>query len=130
MSVHIGKLLRELYLASGIKMARFAAAMNASNKTIYYHFGQADLHTSILETYEHGLKDLGFEVDIWEMIYRKRRGEEITPASLRKNSTLVVSEPSVAYHNDQVKAAELLRQAADLLSKPQGPAPDRDKAGQ
>lgn len=127
MAVHIGMVLRELYLATGLKMERFRDGVPFSDKTIYYHFGQADLNTSILQKYEDGLKKLGFTVDIWDVISRKRRGENIT--QLLGGDVWHVQEPGTPYgrRTDQQQAADLLRQAADLLSKGSSPAPDRDK---
>jgi len=125
MEVHIGKLLRELYLATGVKMERFASALNHSPKTIYYHFGQEHLNTAILEAYEVGLKSLGREVDIWDMISRKRKGYDVLPA----DDPWVASDPAAQYKRlPPPSVADLLRQAADQLEKERSaPAPDRDK---
>lgn len=129
MAVHVGMVLRELYLATGLKMERFRDGVPFSDKTIYYHFGQTDLNTSILQKYEEGLKKLGFTVDIWDMISRKRRGENIT--QLLSNDPWTVKEPAAPYgqRSSQEQAADLLRKAADLLSQPTPPAPERDKEG-
>lgn len=113
--VHLGKVLRELYLKSGLKMDRFRLAVDFSAKTIYYHFGQEDLHTSILDRYEDGLRSLGMDVDLWELIARRRRAVrgEADPAGS------VVAEPVEPYGHP-ASVADLLRRAAALLE--QGPA--------
>lgn len=104
-------------------MERFATAVSFSSKTIYYHFGQDHLNTSIIERYEEGLKSLGIEVDIWAIVSRKKHGYA-TPDSLS-----IVSEPP-ATPTRQDQAAEHLRRAAELLtSPPQAPVTDRDKGG-
>lgn len=122
MDVHIGKLLRELYLSSGLKMERFAAALNHSPKSIYYHFGQEHLNTAILQTYEEGLKSLGINVDIWEMVTTRRRGYPLAEGRDKGD----VEDPEEEYQV-KVTASDLLRQAAALLDKERNdPAPKRD----
>lgn len=122
MAVHIGQLLRELYLQSGLKMERFREGVPYSGKTIYYHFGQEHLNTQILENYEEGLKKLGIEIDIWSLIARRRKGYTFEEALA---STSLVSEPGPAH---PPTAAELLRLAAAALEKEQAAsAPERDK---
>lgn len=118
MSVHVGKVLREVYLATGLKMENFCNGVAFSSKTVYYHFGQEDLNTAILTKYEAGLKSLGYQVDLYEIISRKRRGDMFELLGPRGNVT--VNDPGVAYHrlSPQDRAAELLRQAADLLATP------------
>lgn len=114
--MHIGKVLRELYLASGLKMARFASIMHHSPKTIYYHFSQEHLNTAILDTYEEGLREMGNPVDLWELISRRRRGEHVEPKDVS-----VVSDPVPAYGKprptEQESVADLLRRAARLLDE-------------
>lgn len=118
MSVHVGKVLREVYLATGLKMENFCSGVAFSSKTVYYHFGQEDLNTSILGKYEAGLKKLGFDVDLFEVLSRKRRGDYVE--LLRKGGSMTVNDPPIAYQrlSRQDRAAELLQQAAELLRTP------------
>lgn len=123
MAVHIGHVLRDLYLNSGLKMDRFRDGVPYSDKTIYYHFSQENLNTKILENYEEGLKKLGIEVDIWGIIARRRKGYSFEEAisDSRVSEPQTTREPSVA---------ELLRQAATMLEKAQSiPVGDRETKG-
>lgn len=123
MAVHLGQVLRELYLETGLKMERFRDGIPYASKTIYYHFQQTHLNTEILENYEQGLKKLGFPVDIWDLIARKRHGETLE----RPMHSSTVSEPAAPYGKPDT-AADLLRRAAELLDKERSaPAPNRDK---
>lgn len=129
MPVHVGKVLRELYLSTGLKMERFRDAVTFSNKTIYYHFGQEDLNTAILRRYEAGLKKLGKDIDIWQILAEKSR-DESGAASGNGNASAdyeaalhgqhvpsVTAEPEAEPYGDENTVAELLRKAADLLDK-------------
>lgn len=109
--VHIGKLLRELYLGTGLKMERFTEAVDYADKTIYYHFKQEQLNTGILDQYEAGLRKLGFPVDIWELICMRRKGG---------SGTELLREPPPAPYGEPEQgesSVELLRRAADALEK-------------
>lgn len=124
MAVHLGQILRELYLDTGLKMERFREGVPYSDKTIYYHFKQAHLNTQILENYEDGLKKLGINVDIWALIARKRKGYTV-----HESMHTVAGDPPVAYGTPDTPA-NLLRRAAELLEQERSaPAPDRDKEG-
>lgn len=121
MAVHIGQLLRDLYLNSGLKMERFRDGIPYSDKTIYYHFSKEHLNTEILENYEIGLKKLGIEVDIWSLIARRRKGYTLEEA-------LGASTASEPIPTKELGAVELLRRAADILEKERSAtALDRDK---
>lgn len=125
MAVHIGQVLRDIYLGTGLKMDKFREGVPYSDKTIYYHFGQSHLNTQILENYEAGLKKLGIRIDIWDVITRRRKGYSFEEAM---HPTTV--DPSVSYVQEPSgpSVADLLRQAAAQLEKAQQtPAPDRDK---
>jgi hypothetical protein len=128
MSVHVGKILRELYLSTGLKMERFRDAVSFSNKTIYYHFGQEDLNTAILRRYEAGLNKLGMDVNIWQLLADKSHSEvEVMPPKnpgAVKNGQLarpeppsITAEPGPDSYDHEHSVAELLRKAADLLEK-------------
>lgn len=137
--VHVGKVLRELYLALGYSMDRFRSAVLFSQKTIYYHFQQENLNTKTLAAYEAGLKKLGVEVDIWKLISDKRHGMDmrkamgllplpghLPPADTDERSH-DLAEPEVSYKarplpnedapSTDERLAELFREAADLLAK-------------
>lgn len=127
MAVHIGKVLRDIYLGTGLKMEKFREGVPFSDKTIYYHFGQEHLNTQILEKYEEGLKKLGIYIDIWDLITRRRKGYSFEEAM---NSPMVAEEPA-AYARSikpEPSVADLLRQAAAQLERERAaPAPERDK---
>lgn len=113
--MHIGKVLRELYLDSGLKMARFAALVNMSEKTIYYHFQQAHINTSIIDAYEAALRKAGRPVDIWALITERRKGRH--PALPGASTT---AEPPAEYKATPPPAesvADLLRRAARLIDE-------------
>lgn len=121
MGVHVGKVLRDLYVSSGLKMGHFTTGVPYSSKTIYYHFGQEHLSTETIENYEAGLRKLGIEVDIFGMISAQRRHEAIS-----------VGDPAVRYGRPDDdprihEVAELLRQAAEKLEGRQSPAQERER---
>lgn len=119
MIVHVGKVLRELYLNTGLKMGPFQKGVNFSSKTIYYHFKQADLNTAILDQYETGLRGMGINVDIWGLIAERRRQArgEAEPDPVPGVVDVVAEE--VTGYGHPATVAELLRQAADLLEQQQ-----------
>lgn len=111
--ITIGKVLRDLYLATGRKMEVFSDAVAFDAKTCYYHFKKKDLNTSILEKYEDGLRKLGYHIDVFEVVSRMRRGESIEQA-MKPVPVTAMSEPVVVY---QRKQDELLREVAEELSR-------------
>lgn len=136
--VHVGMVLRELYLELGYSMQRFRSAVSFSEKTIYYHFKQENLSTKTLASYEAGLKKLGVDVDIWKLMSDKRHGVPVRTAMglpplpvpvthpAGESDPHDLSEPEVQYKPRPVQeeqpsidemVADLMRQAADLLAK-------------
>jgi hypothetical protein len=114
MPVHVGKVLRELYLSTGLKMERFRVGIPFSDKTIYYHFKKADLNTSILEKYDAGLKKLGFNVNIWDEMAKKSKAPPEDEEEGENES--VVHDPLPRFGADDT-VADLLRRAATLLDE-------------
>lgn len=128
MPVNVGKVLRELYLSTGLKMERFREAVTFSNKTIYYHFRQKDLNTAILRRYEAGLKKLGKDVDIWQLLADKSREDEKPVRdvgntdygeAMQDEPQTTTAEPVPDQYRDEVSVADLLRKAAYLLDMQQ-----------
>lgn len=115
----VGNVLKALYEWTGLKMSAFTKGVPYSSKTIYYHFAQDNLNTSILEKYERGLKKLGYEVDVFELITRARRGEEVQEVL---DTMGQFQEPAPRYGaprgDDPLEAAaQALREGADLLDR-------------
>lgn len=123
MAVHVGKVLQELFLKTGLKMERFEKGIAYSSKTIYYHFKKEHLNSGILERYESGLKKLGLEVDIWALLSRKSRGLDLFDAARTgqfKEASDVEAMPDASTQrggDSRTEVAELLRKAAALLER-------------
>lgn len=116
--VHIGRLLRELYLSTGLKMSAFTEGVPYSPKTIYYHFGQEHLNTSILEAYEQGLATLGIPADVFGMIAAARRGEGTASYAQEQRPAQVAKEPDPEHLTQgqaMLRAAAMLRRTAAIL---------------
>lgn len=90
MAVHVGNLLREVYINSNFKMKALEGALlkeaepgqpaeSYSQKSIYRHFKEKDLDTGLIRAYDSAFRGLGLDVDLFRMLWMKERGIEEAP---------------------------------------------------